>query len=84
MSLSNVFSNPNNTINILGLRCPEPMMVIRKTIRYMQLGETLMIIADDPSTINDLHSFCYFMRHTLLAQHIHALPYRYLIQKGIT
>ncbi|MDW6091435.1 sulfurtransferase TusA [Vibrio rhizosphaerae] len=67
-----------------GLRCPEPVMMVRKTIRSMQDGETLLVIADDPSTTRDVPSFCRFMDHRLLEAQIEQEPYQFLIQKGLS
>ncbi|STE82841.1 sulfurtransferase (tRNA 2-thiouridine synthesizin protein A) [Escherichia coli] len=38
-------------------------MMVRKTVRNMQPGETLLIIADDPATTRDIPGFCTFMEH---------------------
>ena len=46
--MTDLFSSPDHTLDALGLRCPEPVMMVRKTVRNMQPGETLLIIADDP------------------------------------
>jgi tRNA 2-thiouridine synthesizing protein A len=73
----------DQTLDALGLRCPEPVMMIRKTIRHMADGETLMIIADDPATTRDIPSFCRFMDHQLLKSDTAQQPYRYLIKKGL-
>ncbi|MGL4454569.1 MAG: sulfurtransferase TusA [Plesiomonas sp.] len=78
---SSDFEHPDNTLNALGLRCPEPVMMVRKTIRTMQTGQTLLIIADDPATTRDIPSFCRFMDHQLLQADTDVLPYRYLIRK---
>lgn len=43
-------------------------MMVRKTVRHMQDGETLLIIADDPATTRDIPGFCRFMEHRLVAQ----------------
>ena len=51
----------NQTLDASGLRCPEPVMMVRKTVRLMQDGETLLVIADDPATVRDIPSFCRFM-----------------------
>ena len=69
-------------IDTLGLRCPEPVMVIRKTVRKLVEGELLEIIADDPATTRDIPSFCRFMEHKLVEAQIETIPYRYLIKKG--
>lgn len=66
-----------------GLRCPEPVMMVRKTIRNMQEGEILLVKADDPSTTRDIPSFCRFMDHQLIAAQTEELPYQYLIKKGM-
>ena len=44
--MTDLFSSPDHTLDALGLRCPEPVMMVRKTVRNMQPGETLLIIAD--------------------------------------
>lgn len=80
--MSDLFPAPDHTLDALGLRCPEPVMMVRKTVRQMQAGETLLIIADDPATTRDIPGFCRFMEHTLLAQQTETLPYQYLIKKG--
>ena len=57
-------------------------MMVRKTVRSLQDGDTLLIIADDPATTRDIPGFCRFMEHTLLASDTESLPYRYLLCKG--
>lgn len=81
--MPDIFTNPNRTLDTQGLRCPEPMMMIRKMVRQMVEGETLLIIADDPATIRDIPAFCRLMEHQLLAEEIQQPPYRYLIRKKV-
>jgi tRNA 2-thiouridine synthesizing protein A len=69
-------------LNTEGLRCPEPVMMVRKTIRNMLDGERLRVLADDPSTTRDIPSFCRFMDHTLIESQTTTTPYEFLIQKG--
>jgi len=78
-----LFSNPEHELDALGLRCPEPVMMVRKTVRKLDDGQTLLIIADDPATVRDIPSFCQFMDHTLVACQTDQLPYQYLIKKGV-
>ncbi|MGF1742628.1 sulfurtransferase TusA [Vibrio profundum] len=72
-----------HTLDAQGLRCPEPVMMVRKTIRKMKEGEVLLVQADDPSTTRDIPSFCRFMDHQLIAEQTQDLPYLFLIQKGM-
>lgn len=78
-----LFAKSDRRLDALGLRCPEPVMMIRLEVRKMQDGETLTIIADDPATTRDVPSFCRFMDHTLIASATESLPYQYLIRKGL-
>lgn len=71
------------TLEAEGLRCPEPVMMVRKTIRKMEDGDVLLVKADDPSTTRDIPSFCRFMDHQLLGAQTETVPYLYLIKKGI-
>ncbi|MBS3796991.1 sulfurtransferase TusA [Pseudoalteromonas sp. BDTF-M6] len=77
------FDTADHVLDALGLRCPEPVMMVRGTVRKMNNGETLLIIADDSSTTRDIPKFCRFMDHTLVAQQTEQLPYQYLIKKGL-
>ncbi|TLU65375.1 sulfurtransferase TusA [Thalassotalea litorea] len=72
----------NHTLDAIGLRCPEPVMMVRLNIRKIQAGETLLVIADDPSTTRDIPSFCEFMEHELIVKEVDSAPYRYLIRKA--
>jgi tRNA 2-thiouridine synthesizing protein A len=76
------FDQANHQLDTIGLRCPEPVMMVRLNIRKIASGETLLVTADDPSTARDIPSFCRFMEHELLIQDVEAKPYRYLIQKS--
>ena len=78
---TDIFQQTDHSLNALGLRCPEPVMMVRLTIRKMACGETVLITCDDPSTARDIPSFCRFMEHKLLAKHVSAPPYLYVIKK---
>jgi len=78
----NTFQNADHTLDAVGLRCPEPVMMVRKAIRKIAEQETLLVEADDSSTTRDIPSFCRFMEHELVAQQTDRKPYLYLIKKG--
>ncbi|PJG85030.1 sulfurtransferase TusA [Conservatibacter flavescens] len=73
---------PSQTLDAIGLRCPEPVMLVRKQIRHMQDGEILLMLADDPASKRDIPGFCQFMDHTLLASQVDNPPFQYWIRKG--
>lgn len=68
-------------LDALGLRCPEPVMMVRKAVRNLVIGDTLLIKADDPATIRDIPSFCRFMGHDLVQQYTDSNPFYFLIKK---
>ena len=79
---ADLFASSDHQLNAIGLRCPEPVMMVRLQIRNMQIDETLLVTADDHSTTRDIPSFCRFMGHDLLASDIATKPYRYIVKKG--
>ncbi|WP_039988247.1 sulfurtransferase TusA [Paraglaciecola arctica] len=82
VSQSCPFESANYQLDAIGLRCPEPVMMVRLKIREMQIGETLAVSADDHSTTRDIPSFCRFMEHELLDFQSANSPYKFLIKKG--
>ncbi|WP_349665549.1 sulfurtransferase TusA [Echinimonas agarilytica] len=73
----------HRTLDTIGLRCPEPVMMVRKTVREMQAKEILLVTADDHSTTRDIPSFCEFMEHKLVHAEVNTAPFRYWIKKGM-
>jgi tRNA 2-thiouridine synthesizing protein A len=67
-----------------GLFCPEPVMLLHNKVREMQAGDTLEVLATDPSTTRDIPKFCRFLGHELVAQENRedSGEYRYVIRKG--
>jgi len=78
---SQFFQQADYQLDASGLRCPEPVMMLRLKIRKISSGETLLMLADDPSTTRDIPNFCRFMDHELLSKQIKDKPYSYLIKK---
>ncbi|MEM9101165.1 MAG: sulfurtransferase TusA [Pseudomonadota bacterium] len=68
-------------LDTIGLRCPEPVMLVRQTLRKMSVDEVVKITADDHSTTRDIPKFCVFMDHELLASETSQAPYVYWIKK---
>lgn len=66
-----------------GLICPEPVMMLHKTVRRAEGGDIIEILATDPATTRDIPNFCRHLGHQLLHQEtLNAAPtYRYLVKK---
>lgn len=71
-------------IDTIGLRCPEPLMIVRKKLRSLEDNKSLEIIADDPSTERDFTLLCNFLHYKLEIIDISNGIYRYKITKTIS
>lgn len=56
-------------------------MLLHNRIRDMAAGETVQVLATDPSTERDIPRFCTFLGHELLQQERVADQYHYLLRK---
>ena len=73
---------PDHLLDATGLFCPEPVMLLHNKIRDIAAGETLRILATDPSTQRDIPKFCRFLGHELLEQEESDGQFHYLVRKG--
>ena len=69
-------------IDSTGLRCPEPLMVVRNKLMDMSSGQIIKITATDPSTSWDFPNFCKFLSHEMVHQENEGDIYLYWIKKG--
>jgi tRNA 2-thiouridine synthesizing protein A len=56
----------NEVVDLSGLLCPEPVMMLHAKVREVPAGYVLKVIATDPSTWRDIPKFCQFLGHELL------------------
>lgn len=73
---------PDHILDVTGLFCPEPVMLLHNKIRDIQEGELLQILATDPATQRDIPKFCAFLGHELVEQDEFDGNYRYLLRKS--
>lgn len=74
-------SSPLHLVDTRGLVCPEPLILLRNKVRSMREGESVRVLATDPTTERDFSNFCRFMGHILESSHIEAGEYSYIIRK---
>ncbi len=77
-----MMSETDHVIDAAGLECPEPLMIVRNKVRGMASGDTLGIVATDPSTVRDFTNFCRFMGHELVLSKREGDRFRFVIRKG--
>lgn len=70
------------TLDASGLTCPEPVMLLHKTVRESESGDYIEVIATDPSTQRDIPKFCEFLGHKLVYDEQKGNRFVYHICKG--
>lgn len=76
-------SNPPTVrLDARGLKCPEPLMLVRNQVRTMTTGEHIEVRATDPTTTRDLENFCRFMKHEMISSETDGDELIFLIRKG--
>ena len=75
-------SSIDKILDCSGLICPEPVMMLHKAVREVSAGQTIELIATDPSTVRDVAKFCSFLGHELKTQHQDEDKYFFYITKG--
>lgn len=64
-----------------GLKCPLPLLKAKDTLRSLQSGQILKIIATDPSSVIDFEVFSRQTGHALLNSWQEGSLYCFLLQK---
>ncbi|OZY84645.1 sulfurtransferase TusA [Cellvibrio mixtus] len=71
----------DKTLDASGLLCPEPVMMLHKTMRETDSGCLIEVISTDPSTLRDIPKFCLFLGHELVEQTQTEKNYIFYIRK---
>ena len=59
-------SESEKKLDVRGLYCPSPALQTTVELSKMQVGQTLVVLADDPSAEDDITELCYKRGHELL------------------
>ena len=60
-------SQPDRTLDCVGLYCPEPVFKTRLELDEMKVGETLEVLADDPAAESDIRSLVKNLKQELVS-----------------
>ncbi len=73
---------PDETLDCIGLYCPEPLFQARETMDSLQSGDVLEVLADDPAAEEDLTRFAKRAGHEIVTIEEEDGYKRFLIRKG--
>ena len=73
---------PAQTLDCLGLYCPEPLFQTREAVDSIAIGEVLEVFADDPAAEEDLTRFAKRAGHEVVSIDDEGDHKRFLIRRG--
>lgn len=73
---------PKETLDCIGLLCPEPLFQTREAMDALGEGEVLELFADDPAAEEDITRFAKRAGHEVIFIEDQGEHKRFLIRKG--
>jgi tRNA 2-thiouridine synthesizing protein A len=74
--------NADLELDVKGLECPMPLLKAKLALNTLAPQQILKVVATDPGSERDFHSFIQQSRHQLLEFHKDGSDFSYWIQKG--
>ncbi len=69
-------------LNCSGLQCPGPIMKVFDTVKEMEEGQVMEVLASDPGFVRDIEAWCRRTGNTLLGSNKRGTDFTALVQKG--
>ncbi len=73
---------PDQTLDCIGLYCPEPVFRTRLKLDEMSQGEVLELLADDPAAEEDIKSLIKRTKHEIISISKEGNIIKFLIRKS--
>ena len=73
--------NAEKSVDLRGLCCAQPIILLSKEMKSMQPGETLLAISDKISMTTDIPAFCSQTSNQLIRQDEENGLFRFWLQK---
>lgn len=70
------------TLDVTGLLCPLPVLRARRTLDNLKQGDTLVVTASDPASVQDMPAFCSMAGHKLVIAYEADGAFIFEIEKG--
>lgn len=71
----------NLELDARGLNCPLPILRAKKSIKELETGQVLRIVATDPGSLKDFDAFCKQTGNELLSSEDNGNEFTFLIKK---
>ncbi|MCG6857619.1 MAG: sulfurtransferase TusA family protein [Salaquimonas sp.] len=71
----------DQVLDVKGLNCPLPILRAKKTLKDMDMGATLEVLATDPGAVKDFEAFCRTTGNELVESDAGEGLYRFVIKR---
>jgi tRNA 2-thiouridine synthesizing protein A len=65
------------TVDALGARCPQPIIELGRRIADVEIGDLVVLLADDPAAEPDVAAWCRMRAQTL----VESAPPRFVVRR---
>ena len=72
----------DRTLDCVHMLCPMPILKISKAIKEVEIGQTLLLLADDPGAKPDMDTWTRRMGHELIGFEQEGKLMRFLIKRN--
>ena len=72
----------DQVLDVKGLNCPLPILRAKKTLKDMDMGATLEVLATDPGAVKDFEAFCRTTGNELVESEAGDGLYRFVIKRA--
>ena len=72
----------DDELDTRGLRCPEPLLLLRNRMRTLTVGRRLFVVATDPASVRDFEQYSRFLGHPIESSEEVDGEFRFLFCKG--
>ena len=75
-------SDAQAVLDARGLKCPLPVLKLRKRLKAISAGETIEVMTDDPAAAVDVPFYCMESGHELVSQDQNDGGMRFVVRKS--
>ncbi|WP_420339558.1 sulfurtransferase TusA family protein [Roseibium sp.] len=81
-AVNGVLRVTENTLDLMGLKCPLPVLKTKKALSRLNAGAELTVQTTDPMAEIDIPHFCQEQGHTLVDKEKTETGHSFVIRKG--
>lgn len=81
-SHSTLRDTADEELDTRGLKCPEPLLLLRNRMRTLAVGRRLYVMTTDPASVRDFDQYSRILGHPIESRSEAEGEFRFLFRKG--